>query len=473
MFLAGTGAGLGIGLGAGLTLLNAPGFRGFMANRKEYQSFSGKSVENEHATTGMPGRYPGRVVEVFHPGSVTSDHRIQQEPVKQMIDRGMCRLTGADHATEAWRKFFTVGDVVGIKVNPVGRKRYAHDIGSISNPEVLIEIVQGLKSAGVKPQDIIVYERYASEFRETGYEKVLRERSMEGVRWLASSADYDEQQTDIEGYPRRLNRTPDRDRHVSGYDPDVFVTMGFANQDHLREKDERRYRSHLSTIVTRMVNKFVTIPVLKDHRSGGVTLALKNLSHGMNNNVCRSHLADIYPSTLDINQTTFYAANQCNTFIPAAVNQQPMIAKATLHIMDGLIGCYEGGPGSWNRSWATWPYRSLFFATDPVAMDHVGWDIIDAKRALEGWPPVVQMGPMTKLPNGVLSPRLALLAMGGSLQSNVALAAAQRSHNNSLNVGLRSEFYPRMPEHIILASYLGLGIFDARKIHHQRETLSA
>ena len=34
-----------------------------------------------------------------------------------------------------------------------------------------------------------------------------------------------------------------------------------------------------------MVDKIVTLPVLKDHRSAGVTLSLKNMSHGMNNNV--------------------------------------------------------------------------------------------------------------------------------------------------------------------------------------------
>ena len=90
--------------------------------------------------------------------------------------------------------------------------------------------------------------------------------------------------------------------------------------------------------------------------------------------------------------------NQSNTFIPQAVSQKKLREKATLHVLDGLIGVYEGGPGSWNRTWGTWRHKALFFATDPVAMDHVGWDIIDAKRAAEGWAPVEKMGYLYQQP---------------------------------------------------------------------------
>src|SRR5581483_1150974 len=82
--------------------------------------------------------------------------------------------------------------------------------------------------------------------------------------------------------------SPEADKHVVGYDPDVFTSMGFCMPDHSK-RDDRRFRSHLSLVVSRLVNKMINLPVLKDHRSAGVTLALKNMSHGMNNNVCRSH----------------------------------------------------------------------------------------------------------------------------------------------------------------------------------------
>lgn len=410
----------------------------------------------------MPGPFPGRVVEVRHRESVRPDHTIRYEAVKQMIDRGMCDLTGAPHPHDAWRRFFEPGDVVGIKVNPVGRKpkpgegRVQGAVGSISSPEVLIEVVQGLRTAGVRARDIIVFERYATEFRDAGYEDVLREDNMKEVRWYAASSGFDATQLQIDGHDPIRSKI-DRDPHVVGYDPDVFVTMGFAHPNHDR-KDDRRFRSHLTVIVTRMVNKFITIPVLKDHRSAGVTLALKNLSHGLNNNVARSHISGIRRFDDEASNP-----NQCNTFIPTAVNQLPIRQKATLHILDGLIGVYEGGPGCWNQTWGTWRRKSLFFATDPVALDHVGWRIIDEKRAQEGWPAVARMGLYHHQPALALATQLAPLAAHNVRDLLPAAAAARRFPG----VQDTEQFNRRQPEHVILAATEGLGVFDARSIEHR------
>jgi hypothetical protein len=377
-----------------------------------------------------------------------------------MMARGMCDLTGANHPDEAWRRFFQRDDVVGIKVNPVGRGSHRRGtVESISSPAVLLEVVANLKNVGIPARNIIVFERYAAEFREAGYESVMRTRPMDGVHWYASAHAYDESQLSIDGQ----NPSQNRDPHVVGYDPDVFVSMGFASPHH-SSRDDRRFRSHLSAIVTRMVNKIITIPCLKDHRSAGVTLALKNMSHGMNNNVARSHISGIY--RLDGSQS---GPNQCNTFIPTAVAQDPLRKKAALHIMDGLIGVYEGGPGAWNRTWATWRRQSMFFATDPVAMDHVGWDIIDAKRALEGWQPVARMGLLHRTPGVTLSPRLAALAAMGTPETGVLAAAEHHSVPN----GQGSEVFDRrQPEHVVLAGLLGLGRFDARQIEHRVVSLT-
>lgn len=460
-FLAGAATGLAVG--APLTWL---GLRAWDASQPP--SFTGRSVEVPRPAHGMPGRFPGRVVEVQHPGAVRADHTLDAGAVKAMVHRGMVELTGADHPVEAWRSFFEPDDVVGIKVNPVGRKpkpgegRRRSAVGSISSPELLLEVVRGLRAAGVKPGNILVFERYADEFVNAGYAAVMTERVMDGVRWYASAAQYDNRQVDIAGFPAgRSAYSPELARHVVGYDPDVFVHMGFAHPDN-DPRDDRRYRSHLSVIATRLVNKIITLPVLKDHRSAGVTLALKNLSHGLNNNVARSHLSGVQRRDGSIS-----GPNQCNTFIPTAVAQEVLRQKATLHILDGLIGVYEGGPGSWNRSWATWPYGALFFATDPVAMDHVGWDILDAKRAAEGWRPVAQMGLLQETSAEALGPRLALLAAAHPAQA-LPLAAA-----GDVLAGARSSevFDRRQPEHIILAGTLGLGVFDARGIEHRRITL--
>jgi hypothetical protein len=50
-----------------------------------------------------------------------------------------------------------------------------------------------------------------------------------------------------------------------------------------------------------------------------------------------------------------------------------------LHICDGLNAQYEGGP-SYMPQWM-WPFNGLLVARDPVALDYVGWNIIEKKRA--------------------------------------------------------------------------------------------
>jgi hypothetical protein len=421
----------------------------------------------------MPGRYPGRVVEVHHPGAVNPDYEIDGSAVRAMMERGMCSFTGADHYTEAWKTFFEPGDVVGIKVNPVGHNRGKPQVrAAITSPEVLIEVVRGLKAAGVKPGNIIVFERYAEEFIAAGYDQVMSTRPLDGVRWCAASTGYSPTQLEIDGVSGgRSAHSPELLRHVVGYDPDAFVTMGFAAPEH-DPKDDRRHRSHLSLVVSRLVNKFVTIPVLKDHRSAGVTLALKTLSHGLNNNVARSHLSGIAHGFPDSPAAETTGPNQCNTFIPTAVNQPATRQKATLHVLDGLVGVYEGGPGSWNRTWATWRAQSLFFATDPVALDHVGWDVIDAKRLALGWARVAEMG-LNQSPGPVrfAGPVGALAGLGGPLAA-LAPAAAARQASGDVEGGRGTEVFDRrQPEHIYLAGSIGLGTFDPRQITHRRERL--
>lgn len=430
-------------------------------NRSRIQSPASIKPNSEFT---MPGPYPGRVIEVHHPHAVNPRHEIDRAAVRQMINRGMCNLVGADFPEEAWKRFFNRDDVIGIKVNPVGNRKGRKDVAeSISNKEVILEVVRNLKAIGVPGSNIILFERYAREFIDAGYADLMHEREMDGVRWYASGAVYTNDQVAINGIENPGAHSPELLNHVVGYDADVFVQMGFAAPDH-DKRDDRRFRSHLSTIVTQIVNKMITLPVLKDHRSSGVTLSLKNMSHGMNNNVARSHLVNIVHGYADSPARNSVGPNQCNTFIPAAVNQPILKEKATLHILDGLIGVYEGGPGNWNKTWGTWRYNSLLFATDPVALDHIGWDIIDRKRLREGLHRVGFMGRHLFTDDRRAAMHLAPLAAAGLPQAMAAMASSQFI----LGGGQSEVLDRRQPEHIILAGYIGLGEFDLKNIVHER-----
>ena len=327
---------------------------------------------------GMPGPYKGRVIDVEHPGSIVNG-AYQSGPVTTMMRRGMQELTGADGWVDAWKRFFEPGDVVGIKVNPVGMPHV------ISTPEVLREIIAGVMATGVKAQDIVVYDRYRRQFLQAGFDKWLPEK----VRWMHAAEDYEEIQLGIDGY--------DRDHYME-------MALVQPGQD-LTNLTMRR--SFASNFISKSVNKLINLCVLKDHQSAGVTLALKNLSHGLVNNVARSH--------------STFTLNACGAFIPAVVQMPVIRNKAVLHILDGVKGLYHGGPGA--KPQFVWEHKHIYFATDPVALDHVGWRVIDAKRVAVGKPKLVDDKPDSF-----------------------------------------SHFIHRQPEHIEIAGAMGLGEWNWDKI---------
>jgi hypothetical protein len=333
----------------------------------------------------MPGAFRGRVVEIAHPGSVV-DGKVNREAVREMVRRGMLDLTGEKDLASAWRRFFAKGDVVGIKVNPVGSPH------SISNHATVLEIIDGLRSAGVPAKDVLVFDRYRDQFIRAGYRDMLPE----GVRWDAAVRRFDGVQLGIDGY-----------------DPDVFLELPLVGIGIHDANDPRARRSHVALIVTKKVNKIINVAVLKDHGTGGVTLALKNMSHGLVNNVSRSHAAA--------------EVNACGQFIPAVVALPAIREKVVLHVLDGLKAVYEGGPSANPRH--VWEQKTLSFATDPVAMDRIGWAIIDAKRKEKGLPPV-----------------------GDTKWQGVSY---------------------RQPEHIIFAGALGLGESDLGRIERVKVELKA
>jgi uncharacterized protein (DUF362 family) len=56
-----------------------------------------------------------------------------------------------------------------------------------------------------------------------------------------------------------------------------------------------------------------------------------------------------------------------------------MRSRMRLTICDATTAMYEGGPGY--KPEHSWNANTLLVSTDPVALDHTGWQIIERKRA--------------------------------------------------------------------------------------------
>jgi len=341
--------------------------------------------KSEATKFSMPGLYPGKVVSVEQGNSIVNGV-YQKEPVRQMMRTGMKSLTGAADFVESWKTFFSPGERVGIKLNPVSRPYV------MSDATVVHEIVAGLEAAGVKRKDIVVYDRYKQEFLEAGFDKWLPE----GVRWSFAAQAYDGVQ-----------------QGSDGYDPDHYLDMQLTMPG-FDAGNERARRSYASRYITSEVDKLVNLCLLKHHQSAGITIALKNLSHGLVNNVSRSHSSPML--------------NACGAFIPAVVSMPVIRNKAVLHICDGIKALYHGGPGvSPRKVKYVWEHKTLYFGTDPVAMDRIGWQALDAKRLSVGM---------------------------------AAIADAKPDAD--------SGFVRMQPEHVDIAGALGLGIGDMARIQHVR-----
>ena len=353
-------------------------FQSALATALSRKLLSGAQISSNVTPSkfALPGLYRGKVVAVEHTGSIVSG-RYQAEPVRQMMSRGMAELTGASSWADAWKHFVSPGEVIGIKVNPVGQPLV------ISAPEVLRPIIDGLNAAGIPNKDIVVYDRYRDQFYQAGFDKWLPQ----GVRVSNAVQSYDPIQLDIKGY-----------------DPDHYMEMALTHPGH--DSVEAR-RSYAAKFITREVDKLINLCVLKDHQSAGVTLSLKNLSHGLVNNVSRSH------STVSL--------NACGAFIPAAVSLPVIRNKAVLHVLDGVKGLYHGGPPA--KPQFVWEHKTIYFATDPVALDHIGWEVIDAKRVSVGMKRLVEDTP-----------------------------------------DKFSTYVHRQPEHVEIAGALGLGVWERKKI---------
>jgi len=281
------------------------------------------------AKPGMPGPYPGQVASVHAGKSIDEQSEKEDAPtVREMIAQGMRSLTGDSDARDSWARFFSPADVVGIKVNCSGAP------GIMSTPEVVGEIVRNLGVAGVKPNQIWIYERFQNQVNSVHYDRYVPA----GVHiWTA-----------------------EHDRgSIAGYDPSTYVDVNFFGEDDTR--------SNMARVVTEQFTKIINVPNMKDHGAAGVTGCLKNIAYGSFSNVARSHSGF---------KTNTYS------FIGTLASVEPLRSRTVLAVMDGLRGVWHGGPFSSSRKFRFYP-KQMMFGTDPVAMDRLLLDVIDGKRKAE------------------------------------------------------------------------------------------
>ncbi|MFO7754815.1 MAG: DUF362 domain-containing protein [Bacteroidales bacterium] len=302
-----------------------------------------KVARNENS---MPGRYPGKVSRVNHPGAIV-DNEIMEEEAYAMLEKAMLDLTGERKLKKAWRQFVSPGEKIGLKVNPVAGKTLT------TSHAVTRSIIKQMEESGIDRSDIIIWDRRLVQLHETGY----TEENYPGIKVMGT-----EQQDETGSYydadgVMYGEKVIDKDWY---YWADVEGEYDEYTMPHMVNGGKYSY---FTGIVTKELDKIINVPILKN-AGATVTNALKNLSYGSVTNTGRLH-AKLWGET---------CAHVCAF--------APLRDKVVLNIVDGLKGCFNGGPGANPQFFCN--YDTMLVGTDPVAVDRIAHEIVVAKRIEEG-----------------------------------------------------------------------------------------
>lgn len=245
----------------------------------------------------------------------------QPEIARRLLEKAMTDFTGTPNLVEAMKKFIHKDDVVAIKVNGIAGQT-GHTMAV--NFELILPVVEAVLALGVPPEKVTVYEQFPNFLAGTRV----------GVRnWKLPA-----------GVKTGTHNNKDHSM------PDVKVFQGIAT----------RY-CRIFTEATAVID----MTQIKDHSICGYTGAMKNMTHGNINNPHKHH------------------AGQANPQIAMLYNHPIVKSRVRLHITDAFKITYDQGPLDKNPKTRV-PHGAVYIATDAVAMDTIGWKVIDDERKARG-----------------------------------------------------------------------------------------
>lgn len=271
---------------------------------------------------------------------------VNQDVVNDMVDEGIRQLTGQTSVEAAWEVLlpaYAPGQGIAIKVNFNNASCTDGDNTIDALVEPINALVRGLKTRGVQEEDIWVYDALRPmpvRFRS----RIL----YPSVRFFDSGACAEQAGFD-------------------NTDPDAEMRFGHASLTSRRITD-------LLVAATYLIN----VPIIKDHGISGVTLGFKN-HFGSIDRIMRAGNDNLhyYISPGDDHYDSGYSPLM-------ELNSNPHIwNKTVLTLGDGLYGALGNTnvpPSRW-ASFGNEAANSLFFSLDPVAVDCVMLDLLDADPA--------------------------------------------------------------------------------------------
>lgn len=307
-------------LGLGAAALSAVAATGALGRDAEAAPASEKSWAARPPEGFVPFAAPGRVVKVTKAGSLSENGRYpKSDDAKAMLERALTELTGKASLVEAVKLFVHPNDVVCVKVNGIAGKDMA------TNKELVLPFVDAMIQAGVKPEKITVLEQYGGFLSAT---RVTAQNLPKGVGTAVHQNAKDNPA--MAPMPERLV-------------PGTGVRTRFVKP---------------LTDATAVIN----FALVKDHSICGYTGALKNMTHGCSINPHDFHVHHASPQI-----ALLYA-------------QDVVKSRVRLNVADAFKVMAHGGP-LWKQPQYVKAHEAVLASTDPVAIDAIGWEIVEKHRA--------------------------------------------------------------------------------------------
>ena len=278
----------------------------------------------EKSGTGGPGPGSSRaasIIEVYHPDA-TEGASVRGDVAKLMVDEGTKAMTGWETVGDAWKSIFPgihASSRITLKINCIS----LNSNHLMVHREIVDAVTAGLQlmeveGAGFPAENITIWDMHENHLTNAGYEI---NTSGEGVQCKACD-------TPGVGYDY-------------SYPIDVSGRIQFP-----------------CTILTEECDYLINIGLIKDHSIADGTFTLKN------------HYGSIHaPQAIH--------GSKCDPFV-AVLNTDPLFEEKTaLLILDSLFGVYSGGPTEYPQV----VYNTMHFATDRVAIDACGKDILNQTRS--------------------------------------------------------------------------------------------
>ena len=339
-----------------------PLFSSFPNRVKNVLCFA-SSQKSRHYSSFPP---QARVLEIHNEEATFWDYKteryldyINQDVVDDMVDEGVCKLTGVEDPKGAWRNImsgYAEGDKIAIKPNFNNINHGYREC--FTSPQVINSVVKGLVAHLNVPEDKI----YVYDLCKKIPTELVRDRINYKVNYV--------ERLDLGKFKDKIKLRLGLDLSCAN------KSEAIKTRNKIVDSKGNELTCYIPKVLTE-VNHLINISLLTNHVYMLASGPLKN-----HFGTVRFSNGTQYPGCLHGDKIEEHIVD---------INLNPHIKdKTRLYICDALFGVYARGKKSGLHKWKTFccengTPNSLFFSVDPLSMEQKMAGVVIQERKYQGY----------------------------------------------------------------------------------------